>query len=821
MMRAFLVILFICCVTFLGYSQKTIIEGKVTDAETGHALPFVNISFKGTKIGTTTNLDGFYQIETYYPSDSLTASFVGFKRKTQKVKRDVSQTINFQLQKSSFQLQEVEISGSKKDKTNPAIEIMKKVIENKDVNNRAKLDAYQYEVYNKIEFDINNIPDELKSKKLMKPFEFVFDNVDTNSSKTYIPMFMTETVSEYYFKNNPPVSTEIIKASKVSGLENESISQFLGDMYQNVNIYDNYIVAFNKSFVSPTASFGILSYNYYLIDSGFRDGIWSYKINFFPKRTGEMTFKGDMWIADTSYAVKEAEVTISEKANINFINEFKVVQKYSQVKKEVWMLTHDELLVDFEISSKAMGLYGRKTASYKNFVINAPKPKEFYSSSDNIIVEKNANNKSEEEWKNLRHEELTNQELKIYNMVDSLKEIPQFNTYLDLITLFVSGYWVTGNVEIGPYFTFYSYNPIEGNRLKFGMRSSNAFSTVFMPEFYVAYGTRDKQLKYGAGFQYFLSKDPRQKIGAYFKHDVEQLGMSQNAWRNDNILTSLFRRNPALQLNGFREYDIYYEKEWFQGFQNKLNFTHRYLWSISPQLNFSELTYGGNYQKTNNIAFSEVHLLTRFAYKEKFVNGEFERVSLGTKYPTLQLKLTLGLPNVFDSKYQYQKVVFNVQDKIRLGYFGFSEIDFTAGKIFGLAPFPILELHNGNETFFYDPYAFNLMNFYEFVSDEWVSFNITHHFNGLLLNKAPLLNKLKMREVATFKTVSGSLNPQNQSLMLFPAGLQSLNKPYAEGGVGLENIFKFFRVDAIWRFSYLNNPNIARFGIRTAFQIDF
>ena len=247
------------------FGQKTIINGSVIDAETGFPMPFVNISFKGTKIGTTTNLNGKYSLESYYASDSLQASFVGFNKLSKKVKKETTQEINFELQSNNVQLHEIEISTSKKDKSNPALEIMKRVVDNKPINNREKLDAYQYEVYNKIEFDLNNIPDELRNKKLMKPFEFVFDNMDTSASKTYIPMFMTETVSDYYFKKDPQVSTEIIKATKVSGLENESISQFLGDMYQNVNIYDNYIVAFNKSFVSPVANFGTLSYNYYLL----------------------------------------------------------------------------------------------------------------------------------------------------------------------------------------------------------------------------------------------------------------------------------------------------------------------------------------------------------------------------------------------------------------------------------------------------------------------------------------------------------------------------------------------------------------------------
>lgn len=802
-------------------AQKTVVFGKVTDAETGHVLPFVNISFKGSKVGTTTNLEGEYKLETYYPTDSLQASFVGFSTQTTFIQKDRSQEVNFKMKSSNVKLHEVVITGDKKDKSNPALDLLEKVIENKEANNREKLEAYEYEVYNKIEFDVNNIPEELRKKKVMQPFAFVFENMDTSASKPYIPMFMTETVSDFYYRKNPKSTTEVIKGSKVSGLQNESISQFLGDMYQNVNIYENFIGAFRKSFVSPLANMGTLSYNYYLVDSGIREGVWCYKLNFFPKRKGELTFQGNIWIADTSYAVKEVDVTISKGANINFIEDIQIKQTYSQVEREVWMLTKDHLLIDFQVSEKTMGFYGRKTTTYTGFVINQPRSKEFYSEAEDILVKEDANELSEEEWNKLRHDPLSDQELKIYNMVDSLKNVPQFNTYLDVITLLVSGYWVTGDVEIGPYFTFYSFNPVEGNRLKFGMRTSNDFSTRVMPEFYVAYGTRDKEFKYGFGAQYFPTKSPRRKIGAYFKHDVEQLGMSQNAWRNDNILASLFRRNPANQLNGFREYDIYYEREWFQGFLTRVNFTHRYLWSVTDDLVFEELSPDGNLVPSRNINFSDISLYARFAYQEKYVNGEFERISLGTKYPTLQAKFTYGLKGVFDSRFEYQKLILSVSDKIRFGYFGYTDLMVEAGKIWGTAPFPILELHNGNETFFYDPYAFNLMNFYEFVSDQWASLSVTHHFNGLFLNKVPLLRKLQLREVATFKMVAGSLRSENQMVMEFPNGLQPLGVPYSEGGVGIENILTFFRVDALWRFAYLNNPNISKFGLRATVQLDF
>jgi hypothetical protein len=255
-----------------------------------------------------------------------------------------------------------------------------------------------------------------------------------------------------------------------------------------------------------------------------------------------------------------------------------------------------------------------------------------------------------------------------------------------------------------------------------------------MPELYLAYGTRDQKFKYGGGMQFFITKKPRQLVKFMYRNDLEQLGQGINAWRTDNIVASVFRRNPAIQLNGFEEFRAQYEREWFQGFSNELSFSRRNLWSVSDSLQFIGLGSDNNPVELPQVTFTEISLLTRFAYGEKYVAGEFERVSLGTKWPTLQAKYSLGLKGPFGGEYEYHRLVLNVRDKIWLAPLGFSNIILEAGKIWGNAPFPVLELHNGNETFAYDPSAFNLMNFYEFVSDEYMSLAVTHHFNGLFFN---------------------------------------------------------------------------------------
>ncbi len=802
----------------VGHGQKTAVSGKVTDAATGETLPFVNVVFVDTKSGTTTDLDGNYSIETYYASDSLRVSFIGYETQTKKVKKDQAQTINFELTASSVQLEAAEIRPT--DDENPAHPIVRGVLRNKDINNREKLEAYEYELYNKVEFDLNNITDEFRNRRIWKPFDFVFDNIDSTEEKTYLPVFMTENLSNFYYRKNPKTEKEIIHATKVSGVENNSVSQFLGDMYQNVNIYDNNIIVFGKSFVSPISNLGFGFYRYYLMDSAMVGNKWCYQIKFQPKRKQELTFTGEFWVNDTTYAIREVEATIAEDANINFIDKLQVRQEYDEVDDEVWMITRDELLVDFNLSERAMGFYGRKTTTYTDFVINQQKPEDFYQGITDVVVADDANEKDESFWDESRHIQLTDNEKSVYNMVDSIKNIPQFRTVADVITLFVSGYYVRGNFEFGPYFTLYSFNPVEGHRFRVGGRTSNQFSKRVLLEGYTAYGLRDDRFKYGGGITYMVSKNPRMVIGASGKRDVEQLGQAPGAFQQDNVLSSIFRRNPANKLTDVIEGKAYIEREWFYGLSNQLILTNRTLAPLGA-LKYERFNDIRALEPVDQLTTTELTLYTRFAYKEKFLSGEFERVSLGTKYPTIEMAYTLGVKDFIGGDYDYQKAVFRIKDKIRFGPLGYARAWVEAGKIWGGLPFPLLQLHQGNETFFYDETAFNTMNFFEFVSDEWVSASITYHADGLFLNKIPLMRKLKWREVVSAKGVIGNFGADNYEELILPPETNTLTKPYIEAALGVENIFKILRIDGLWRLSYLDNPDIVKFGIRAKFQFDF
>ena len=814
----FIFILILISNSFNLFSQVTKIRGTIIEAGTNEALPFVNINFKGTTVGCISDFDGNYSIETREKVDTLVISYIGYKTIKKKINIGSYQKLDFTLETESIALDEVTITPGE----NPAYRIIRNIIKNKEKNNPDRLNSYQYEVYNKMQIDINNLDDGFKNKRVFKHFQFVFDYVDTSSisGKEYLPIFISENISDYYYTKNPKHEKEIIKASNISGIENESVTQFTGNMFQKTNIYKNKIDVFGKAFISPFSPFWKMYYKYYLLDSANVNGHWSYQISFRPRSKTEPTFSGDFWVTDTTWALQEVNIKITKDANINLIQDMVVHQKYIEVEPNVWMLKKDKLVVDFNIAKKTQGFFGRKTTIYDKYIINKPKDEEFFksTSAQTIIVTDSARNKSKEFWDKERKEELTDQEKGIYAMVDTIQKVPIFRTYVDIITTLMTGYYNIGKIEIGPYSKIYSYNTVEGHRFRLGLRTSTDFSEKLFMEVYGAYGTLDLTYKFGAEIKYFIIKNPEFYIGATSKFDVEQLGASNNSYPTDNVFHFVLKRTSTDKLNFLKEGTVYIGKEWFDGLSNKLNFIHRIIAPIGKNQENIPIDY---LMGKETITTSEIGLKTRFAFNEKFIYGKRSKSSLGTKYPIINLYLGLGIKDVFSSDYDYQKINISISNHFSLSVLGKTYIYIEGGKIWGTLPFPLLQLQKGNETYWYDDYSFNLMNYYEFITDQYVSAMVTHHFQGIVLNKIPLLKKLKWREVVMGKGVMGNISQANKNFAAFPAGTTELVKPYFEASAGIENIFQILRVDAVWRLSYLNNPNIDKFGIRIKLQIQF
>ena len=814
----FKLIIFLAIVPLLFISQ-TIVTGRVFDLVTGEAIPFAIVTLKGTSVGTSTDFDGNYRIETKIKADSVQVAYTGYVSKTFSVKVGETQVINAGLE--VFTLEEVLVKPGE----NPAHKIIKRVIANKERNDKKKLKAYEYEVYNKIEFDLNNIPKSLKEKKVMKPIKFIFENVDSSNSngeKPFLPIFMIENLSQFYWRDNPKLKKEIILASRVTGIENSSVSQVMGDMYQNINVYDNNILVFGKEFVSPVSDNAIFYYKFYLEDSLFIGNTRCYHIRFKPRRKQELLFSGNMWVADTTFGLRRLEMSIPKDANINFIQTANVIQEFTYADSS-WMLMKDRLVIDFSIKEGQTGIYGRKTTSYRNIVTNKPKENAFFNLGENITVNDDATKKNDAFWESHRHDSLSSNEKKIIKMIDTLQTLPVYRTWVDIFTIIISGYETIGNFEIGPYSNMLSYNLLEGTRLRFGGKTSHKFSRWYQLSGYLAYGLNDEKFKYSIGFKSFITKKPiRQLVGINYKSDLEILGQSQNGFSQDNFFASFLRRTPLNSLTRVDETMLWYEREWMPGLTTKASFVNR---KLAPT---GGITY--NYRLPDNqigyypyLRTSELRLLTRFAYDEKYINGEFSRASLGTKYPVLQVNFATSIPNLYESQFSYKKLVVKVDDRVRIHpLLGYTDFTLEAGKFWGAAPYPLLELHGGNVTYLYDYMAYNMMNFYEFVSDRYASFWVFHHFEGLFLNKIPLLRRLKWREVVTYKVLFGSVNDANRKELIFPNTLYALNgRPYQEVSVGIENIAKIFRVDAFWRLAYRDIPGAQLWGIKGGFNLTF
>lgn len=818
-MKNLILILLLFAASF-SFAQQTKISGRVTDAYTGEAMPFVTVRFFGAKIGTITDTLGNYSIETYYATDSVQFLFSGYLTQTFHVKKDVAQVIDVKLSTLTTDLAEVTV---RPPDVSPAVILHQKVVANKDINNKVKLTAYDYELYNKMQVDINNIGEKFTERGIVQRLDLVMDYLDSTENGTnFLPVLLSESISDFYYRNNPTRKKEVISATRITGVENIQLNQLVGDMYLDLNVYDNYIPLFQRSFVSPAANFARSFYKFYLEDSLFIDNQWCYKLRFKPKRTGDMTFEGEMWIHDTTFAVKRVKATISPWANINYIQDLYFEQEFQQVEKEVWMLVSEKMIVDLKITKKTeiYGFYARKTSSRRNFVINKPHDEAFYKSDNTVTVLDSASSRSEAYWQAKRHSPLTQQEQGIVNMVDSLNQTPLFTTLKNLTYLAATGYYPLGKLELGSAFSLFSINPVEQYRVGLALRTSNRFSRRIELGGRVAYGFGDETFKYGATMRFNVTPKKRGMLIAYYNKDIEQIGISPTAASVGSTFSTLFRTGPLDKLTLVEKTGLNFEKDvkkdliLFGGFEWKE-------YTALGLANYQRLDPGGFLSSIDRIQTAEFTARIRWTKDEEFLSGAFDRTSLRSKYPILSLQGIFGVKGIFGSDYSYQKIEFQMEHNRNIGVLGRLRYGANAGYIFGTAAYPFLKVHEGNQSLWLLTTTFNKLNFFEFISDKYVGGFAEQHWEGLFFDRIPLVKKLKWRLVTTGRIAYGAIDDRHAEVMVLPAFTKKIGAvPYAEAAVGIENIFKMGRIDFVWRLTHLD-PGMSPLGIRARWAFSF
>ncbi len=795
-------------------AQKTILAGKVTESKTGIPIPYATIVFKGTYIGTMSDLNGNFNLSTLTPTSFIEISSIGYKKKEIPVKLKQSSKLEITLDEDVIMTGEVVVRPGE----NPAIPLFKKIIEHKKENNPANFASWHSKLYSKTEVDLKNIDKSLRTKKLLRSFDFVFDYIDSlkTEGKAFLPVFFSETFSNYYHEDGNPKDREDIIANKASGMTSDMISKFTGKVYEGLSPYDNYLMISDVGLVSPLNTLGLQFYKYYLLDSTFKEGKKYYELSFKPRTLQSPTFRGQFWVEAGSYAVTKIDMQLSEKANINFINNFKYSVEFAKVDAK-WTPKNELIVLDIDIQknpkSKKIGVIGRKTNFYEEFTFEKLANVKLQA-NDLISVQKDAMHKDESYWEKSRPIELQKRELGIYKMVDSIKHVPLYKTTTEYIYMFYYGYRDLGKIELGQYYSFYSNNVVEGNRFKFGARTTMKFNPNLRLNGYAAYGSKDQEFKYSGGFEYYFSKKPIDYLSVQYKHDYEIFGKSQNAFMIDNILNTLLTKMPYNKLNLVNRLEINYQKEWLAGLTNRFTFNKAQYFS-GPYVKFE--SPAGNLIPSINV--SELSLNTRFAPNEYYVQDGFERSSFENSRPIFNLGLTMGFKGLLGGEFNYTKLEAGINQKLVLNPFGYTYYTLKAGKIWGDVPFPLMKIHEGNDTYAYDFYAFNMMNMQEFVSDTYLSAFVEHHFQGYFLNKIPLFRRLKWRELAGVRTLIGSYDTSKHTSMLFPIGMKGLqNKPYTEFSVGIENILKVFKIAGVWRNYQPDNTN-SKFGIVGTMQI--
>lgn len=813
--------------------SQTKVSGIVVD-NTNLPVPYANVQFKGSTQGTVTNEDGRFYLESQVTYNAVVVSFPGYE--TREVRLTKAVTYDFTIKISDGeQLQEVVIfTGKTSKKDNPALDILRKIWERRRKNGLQMFSQYQMEKYEKVEFDMNSIDSAFMKRKIFRGMEFIFNQVDTSNvtGKTYLPIFINEALSDVYGDNELKKTKEITKANKNSGFSsNQQIIAFIKDLYADYDIYDNYLTFFDKSFTSPLSRTGIDVYNYVLRDSSFIDNKWCYNILFYPRRKNELTFKGDFWVNDTTFAIKSINMAVTKSANINWVKDIYIEQQFEVLNDSVFLLTKDYMMSDFALNKKesSKGVYGKRTTFYRNHEFDRKKPDAFYKEDINF-VDPSVYQKTDDFWDENRFEKLSEDERGVYQMLDTLKTVKKFQRLYNAVAILGSGYVQVGNFDYGPIFSTFGYNDVEGVRLRTGGRTYFGPNDPWRLEGYTAYGFKDDKFKYGISGKYMIDKRNRVIISGGNRRDIEQIGASltttSDVLGRSYASSAVFSSGDNGKLTDINLTNIAIGFEPWKNFTIQTGFSYRTLETASPTFSLDYYVEQPSVQNPTGIVEgkvnqAEMNVQLEWTPNRKTIGFGVERSIVDSPYSRIFLNYSSGLKGLINSDFEYQRLQLYYKQPLIIGPIGRSNFIVETGKTFGQVPLGLMSIIPGNQTYFTIENTFSNMNFYEFVADEYVTLQWEHNFTGKLFARVPFLRKLNWREIVGVRGVYGTVSDENVALNASGLVYRAPENGYWEYSAGIGNIFKVFRIDFSWRGSYLNLPDAQKFAVKGSFGFYF
>lgn len=850
LLRRILVAVIMALVSLAAYSQAVIkpttIKGVVVDSLSREVLPFSVVYLKGSDQGVQADENGRFAITTDVNFTCINVSTMGYVAKDIYVNKGTVNDLEVELVQSGVALREfvVKPGGEKySKKNNPAVIFMEKLRDRSDENAPENHDYYSYDKYEKMTFALNDFTEKKKDSWMMKKFKFVYEYIDTSevSGKPILNVSIKEKLSSVHYRRDPHSLKEYVTGTKRVGIDDmfdeQSVQMFLEDIFREVDIYENNITILQNRFVSPLSRIGASFYKYYLTDTIPVDGVRCIELSFLPRNNRTFGFVGRIYVpeGDSTMFVKKVSMRVSDKINLNFVENLMIEQTFQKAPDGTRLKTKDDMIVEFQLVSGTQGLYARKNTRYDKHSFEPPVDESLFKAEGKTIVADDAEHMPEEYWEENRLVPIKRQENAVGKLLTRLREVPVFYWTEKVISVLVSGYIPTGSqttskFDFGPMNTTLSGNTVEGVRLRLGGMTTANLNDRLFARGYVAYGTKDRVWKYDGELEYsFVDKKyhprefPIHSLRLHHKYDINQLGQQYMFTNMDNVFVSL-KRQKNDKINYLRLSELEYKREWVSGFSFALSLKHQ-MQESTPWLPFID----GNGVSHRRYQQSSVNLMLRYAPGEKFYDARFTRIPINYDMPIIVLNQTYSPGNVLGNRYTVNKTELSVQKRFWFSAFGYTDVILKGGKVWSKVAFPDLLLPNANLSYTIQPESYSLMNAMEFVNDQYLSWDVTYWINGAILNHIPLIKYLKLREVVSFKGLYGSLSDRNDpaknpDLFRFPANAlcQKMDKtPYMEMSVGLDNLFKIMRIDYVWRLSYRDTPGVDKRGVRIALHFAF
>ena len=839
---AILCIFIMCC--GIAFSQQ--VTGYVCDAATGERLAFVNVSYlSGGKLtGTTTDREGKFVIaDKGLIDDSVTFQYLGYNvKKFAKTAFKSRKKLKVAMLKSPINLAEARVVSKHeryRRKENPAVALMRKVIANRQKNSMEGSGSYSYRKHEKVAVSVADVDDSMRYSAPFRKIDFVFDNMQVSelSGRTHVPMYFIETLSEITYnqkvgkKNTVVTAVRDVEASHF--LDPNSLRQVMQEVFGTLDLYQDKIHMLGNEFISPISPYAILFYHFYLLDTVFFDGDTCVNIAFGPANSQDFGFTGRLTVAlDTNYTVRKVLLDLPYNNAVNFVEQMRCEQEFARSGGHP-VLRNNITIVDFNAYGVAM--YGKKKTVYGDYRFDSVAGEEHVQILDRTEHAAGFNKRSQQYWQEHSIDTLDEVERKIYADADSLNHVTAYRVFMGAVMALATDFVEVGKFNIGPLPNTLSWNAIEGFRLRMGGSTNIRFHEHLFFSGFAAYGTHDQRFKYRLKTMYSFND----KKNNQYEFPLNLLSLNIEANTNihghENAMDSYdrfflsFGRGTIDKMTFDRRVTLAYEIETQSRLSAKIKVEHVEQEALA---NLDFTTFDGKHEY-NPLKTDQIGLRLRYAPGESFYQNYEYRVPMNTTAPIFTIDYSYAT-KLFDADFEFHKLKASLQKRWFVLSLGFLDLDVEAGKVFGKAPYPLLFVHNANQNWAYQDKAFNLMNYFEFVSDQYVQVMANYNFNGFIFNRIPLWRKLKLREVVAVKAVWGEVTKDNipcgdnPELIPFPTNDEGQpttfmlwQKPYVEANVGIDNIFKVLRVDLVRRFTYLDNPDIAKWGIRFRFHLTF